>query len=308
VFERFTERARQAVVLAQEEARTLGHDQIGTEHLLLGLLREEELFAQEAIAYVVAADRRWLCQCFATEYEDFKDAINTPGRPLGFLFLEKTFQISMEIPPMSFQARKLYWDKLTSVAPTSSARQTNAPDPSLSKAFALVRTEQDVEQQIDALVKAGANEEEVRRAAVRRLNAPALQEHLKGLLGEFAPLLENNPRAMKRLVNAYGIERDRLVRENHLPSLEERKQLVLFTILRLRWPLFAEHLLQHPEDVALLNGAPHATRSNHPFATLLEDDEVRALFAGSFVHVKLDADLFRLYSGREPEQPPSVGV
>jgi ATP-dependent Clp protease ATP-binding subunit ClpA len=42
VFERFTERARMVVVLAQDEARVLHHDYIGTEHLLLGLLREEE--------------------------------------------------------------------------------------------------------------------------------------------------------------------------------------------------------------------------------------------------------------------------
>jgi hypothetical protein len=40
VFERFTERARQVVVLAQDEARALKHNYIGTEHLLLGLLRE----------------------------------------------------------------------------------------------------------------------------------------------------------------------------------------------------------------------------------------------------------------------------
>jgi ATP-dependent Clp protease ATP-binding subunit ClpC len=42
VFEQFTERARQVVVLAQEEARALRHNYIGTEHLLLGLLREEQ--------------------------------------------------------------------------------------------------------------------------------------------------------------------------------------------------------------------------------------------------------------------------
>ncbi len=42
MFERFTERARQVVVLAQDEARALRHDSIDTEHLLLGLLREEE--------------------------------------------------------------------------------------------------------------------------------------------------------------------------------------------------------------------------------------------------------------------------
>src|ERR671917_18215 len=42
MFERFTERARQVVVLAQEEARSLGHNYIGTEHILLGLVRENE--------------------------------------------------------------------------------------------------------------------------------------------------------------------------------------------------------------------------------------------------------------------------
>ena len=41
MFERFTERARQVIVLAQDEARALRHNYIGTEHLLLGLLREE---------------------------------------------------------------------------------------------------------------------------------------------------------------------------------------------------------------------------------------------------------------------------
>ena len=40
MFERFTDRARRVVVLAQHEARTLGHDYIGTEHLLLGLIDE----------------------------------------------------------------------------------------------------------------------------------------------------------------------------------------------------------------------------------------------------------------------------
>jgi ATP-dependent Clp protease ATP-binding subunit ClpC len=40
MFEKFTDRARRVVVLAQEEARTLSHDYIGTEHLLLGLVHE----------------------------------------------------------------------------------------------------------------------------------------------------------------------------------------------------------------------------------------------------------------------------
>jgi ATP-dependent Clp protease ATP-binding subunit ClpC len=50
VFERFTERARQVVVLAQDEARKLRHNYIGTEHLLLGLLREEEGLGARVLA------------------------------------------------------------------------------------------------------------------------------------------------------------------------------------------------------------------------------------------------------------------
>ncbi len=49
MFERFTERARQVVVLAQEEARSLKHNYIGTEHILLGLLREEEGLAARVL-------------------------------------------------------------------------------------------------------------------------------------------------------------------------------------------------------------------------------------------------------------------
>jgi hypothetical protein len=49
MFERFTDRARRVVVLAQEEARLLNHNYIGTEHILLGLIHEEEGIAARAL-------------------------------------------------------------------------------------------------------------------------------------------------------------------------------------------------------------------------------------------------------------------
>ncbi|MBX7556604.1 GNAT family N-acetyltransferase, partial [Streptomyces sp. tea 10] len=49
MFERFTDRARRVVVLAQEEARMLNHNYIGTEHLLLGLIHEGEGVAAKAL-------------------------------------------------------------------------------------------------------------------------------------------------------------------------------------------------------------------------------------------------------------------
>ena len=50
MFERFTDDAKSAVVAAQQEARALGHDRVGTEHLLLGILREPDSMGSYVLA------------------------------------------------------------------------------------------------------------------------------------------------------------------------------------------------------------------------------------------------------------------
>jgi ATP-dependent Clp protease ATP-binding subunit ClpA len=64
VFERFTESARQVVVLGQEEARGLRHGYIGTEHLLLGLIREDGRAATTLKAHGVELEavRQWVVE------------------------------------------------------------------------------------------------------------------------------------------------------------------------------------------------------------------------------------------------------
>src|ERR671935_60580 len=58
MFERFTDRARRVVVLAQEEARMLNHSHIGTEHILLGLIREGEGVAAQVLVKLGADPSR----------------------------------------------------------------------------------------------------------------------------------------------------------------------------------------------------------------------------------------------------------
>ena len=58
MFKRFTDRARRVVVLAQEEARMLHHDYIGTEHILLGLIREGEGVAAQVLVKLGADSSR----------------------------------------------------------------------------------------------------------------------------------------------------------------------------------------------------------------------------------------------------------
>lgn len=58
MFERFTERARQVIVLSQEEAKTLKHNYIGTEHLLLGLVYEREGLAAQTLSELGVEDQQ----------------------------------------------------------------------------------------------------------------------------------------------------------------------------------------------------------------------------------------------------------
>lgn len=78
MFERFTDRARRVVVLAQEEARALNHNYIGTEHILLGLIQEGEGVAAKALESMGIS-----LEAVRTEVKDIIGAGSTP--PTGYI-------------------------------------------------------------------------------------------------------------------------------------------------------------------------------------------------------------------------------
>jgi hypothetical protein len=85
VFERLTVPARHVVVLAQEQARCLKHDHVGTEHLLLGLLREEEGRAARVLASLgvtYGSVRRQVVSIVGTGEQDSPDQMpfTTPAK------------------------------------------------------------------------------------------------------------------------------------------------------------------------------------------------------------------------------------
>ena len=83
MFERFTDRSLRVVVLAQEEARRLDHNYIGTEHILLGLLREGDGVAAQVLVRLGAdLDRvreRVIRLLHGFEGEDVESAGSRPG-------------------------------------------------------------------------------------------------------------------------------------------------------------------------------------------------------------------------------------
>jgi ATP-dependent Clp protease ATP-binding subunit ClpC len=99
VFERFTDRARRVVVLSQEEARELGHNYIGTEHLLLGVIREGEGVGAQALAALeidLGEVRSRVVELIGTGHDDEAGA-HIPFTPRSKKVLELSLREALQL-------------------------------------------------------------------------------------------------------------------------------------------------------------------------------------------------------------------
>jgi hypothetical protein len=135
-----------------------------------------------------------------------------------------------------------------------------------------------------------------RIAAAIQLGTSEVEENTEHALRPFAPLLEPNPRSMKRLLNAFTLRRsiDVLARRSI-----DRDKLALCTILAIRWPLLMDYLVEHPENVEYRGNADGLDMLDpaigEELRELFQDDEVQAVFR---FRGKLDADAIRAWGGR----------
>lgn len=258
-------------------------DRCQPEYVVRLLESIQTLFNDPRVVYVVAADRRWLYECFEIVYKDFKASVREPGRRTGYLFLEKIFQMSISVPAMSAEAQKAYLDRLyrgeraeAEQKAAAASQQAEAEFAQLNTTEALIEHLETPQPDADPLVLQARRE-----AAVRRLASQEVSADIEHFLQPFAPLLERNPRAMKRLVNAYSIylALALLVDTALINSAEKLKRFALWTILSLRWPALAEKLEQAPETLpAILQG--DAASLDADLAALAREEDVQNVLHG----------------------------
>ena len=245
----------------------------------------QTLFRDVPATYVIAADRAWLSDSYETEYEQFTSRADEPGRPLGHLFLEKTFQISLTVPDLSDDRRLGYWERLIEKwrPEAPSERELHDLRAKAGEEFAALGTPSEVEEALRRDPGGSAQERLIRseQAAVR-LASPELQHAQEHALVPFAPLLESNPRAMKRLVNAYGIQRSmQLLGEGTTRSDRfAQQETALWTILSMRWPVLGEHLAANSDDVELIGDPPPDGAVPQDLRPLFTDEDVIAVARG----------------------------
>jgi hypothetical protein len=198
--------------------------------------------------------------------------VTEPGRTLGYLFLDKIFQMSVSVPPLSVSKQKAYLKEL------------------------LVHTKGDESQaaerdRVKEQIRVSVNSADVRRAwesasplvrdqvaevAVERLSEAAVEKATEHDLEKFSALMDRNPRRMKRFLNSYTADLVTLGLEQQFPDPDA---LALWTILRLRWPGVAEYLSQNPDTADTIeqkNPLP-ADGLDLELRTLLDSPALRSL-------------------------------
>jgi hypothetical protein len=259
----------------------------------------QTLFREVPVAYVVAADREWLANSYAAEYTSFEGAFDRPGRPLGYLFLEKTFQMTIPVPALSPDTRDGYWRRLIRPEDLDDGGQLDGARAEAAEIFGQLETEEEVREELARNPGTTPAEQRARvEAAAVQLATPKLERAAEHVLQPFRPLLDANPRAMKRLVNAYGVARGIELLSHHSLRWDKQAQhqTALWTILSLRWPRLAEYLAGNP-DAAERIGADGAVPGDLPtdLAPLLTDAEVEQVVLGQAegVQARLDPSSIR---------------
>lgn len=260
----------------------------------------QTLFIDEPVVYVVAADRKWLSNAYTRIYGDLDGTAGEPGRPLGLLFLEKAVQHNIRLGRIPDDVRERYWKRLLG----EDGEGAHASMDEHKKAESIFDPLGSAGDILDSLRNA-ENEGEVnsyalRRAAARALEGKAVETHTRHMLDDFSGLLEDNPRAMKKLLNAYGVELE--VRLLELSGDEDTlRKLALWTIVSIRWPRLADYLIKYPDEVGWIGKDPREDKPNDDFneemERLFRAPTVKQVISGTAVDppVALDADVITLF-------------
>ena len=203
------------------------------------------LFKTRPVTYVAAADRKWICAAFEKRYADFSSRISEPGRPLGYLFLEKLFQISAGMPKLTLELQEHFLETLTDAA---------APPPEIPEEVRVearqelsgLTSEADIQAAVRKVAGDPTRVRAYREEGAIQIGTPRVRELTETRLRGLLAFMESNPRAMKRLVNDVSLAQSRGILEGRYVPVEARAR---WAMIGHRWPQFADYLADQPEAI-----------------------------------------------------------
>lgn len=211
----------------------------------------QTLFREANVFYIISADRGWIYTSFEKNYDMFKDSVSHIGLPFGELFLSKIFQMSVSIPPISPAVQREYFTKLLGLSQSDTTNEMEKARIVAKEKINNLNSEDEILLEIKKTSNPIENKA-LREAAITRLSSNEIEKKTEHLLLPFSNLIDANPRAMKRLLNGYGLLRDIDLMRGEGADIVGRKELALWTILNFRWPSVAAYFENKPEMIDVI--------------------------------------------------------
>jgi peptidoglycan hydrolase-like protein with peptidoglycan-binding domain len=226
---------------------------------------------------LAVGDQRWLRAAYENSYHVFKDFVAEEGRPLGHLFLNKLFQVSVGLPTLAGDQYAGYLNRLLGgdgSSPRAGGDQVTTPvldmddflpdgadgATSYDRAIAAINS--------DSSRSARQRTELLGVALEMRRNDVGREARERHLLEHYSDLLDPNPRSAKRFIMAYNLAFAARVSEPLEPI--DPETLALWTVLTIRWPMLTDWIRGELPylTLAAVEGDGHPSK-------LLEKDAVR---------------------------------
>jgi len=221
-------------------------DRCNTEYgttLLEGL---QTIFKNAGVIYVIAADRKWLSTMYEHQYSKFAPIIEKPSKPFGLVFLDKVFQLIVELPDISAVQKKIYWENLLNIKSASEAKSMDIERKAVQTKMQEASSNANKMEIAKEPMSSPKSQQMVREEVLGALSIQEEEKIMEHKLQHFIDLIEPNPRAMKRLIN--DISTAKAISFLYNQEVDE-DQLILWTILKLQHPLLAQYFWINPQKL-----------------------------------------------------------
>ncbi|WP_460218666.1 KAP family P-loop NTPase fold protein [Psychroserpens sp. MEBiC05023] len=209
-----------------------------TVELLEGI---QTLFRDKQVLYVVAGDKHWISTCFENHYKNYNDVVKEPTQKLGYLFLEKAFQLSLRLPNISGDIKKSYWEYILQVNAKENHSEKHIDRERRQEIIDDIQRDYKTDDYTSPSVVQGFKKKyNLKDGEATDITLEILDmdnKDVNHILQAHFDLLDTNPRGIKRLANQYNIYRNTLVAERKSFS---RDKLFRWIILQNKYPVFTD--------------------------------------------------------------------
>jgi len=241
---------------------------------VVGLLEGiQTLFKDRKVLFVVAADRHWICQCFENHYSKYNEVAKQPAQKLGYLFIEKAFQLSIRLPKISNKTKEEYWSFILNTRIEQKNNTVTLDEKLKKEVITKIETEKNKDQYFDPKYlekiqkEYNLNSNDALDAVLQVIDSNA--EDIKHRLKNHHTLIATNPRSIKRLANEYTMYRNILVSER---KEFNRDKLFRWLILSNKYPQFTDWLESNPHlSISSLNKDLESLQKNKDWEVLFYD-------------------------------------